>query len=298
MFPRDHAVLLNQRGTELEEAGELKPAIGQYRKAAETDPSWSVPLYNLGLLYKRQLMWKESAEWNHKAVALNPKDEAAWWNLGIAATALRRWKLAREAWRGFGIKNIPEGSGPIELPCGYTPVRLNPESEAEVVWAERLDPARAEIASIPFPESGHRWRDVVLNDGAPVGHRLYRGEEVPVFNALQLFQCSKFGTFIARVRMPVNSAKGERLCQLAAEMEGSAEDWSTSIQILCKACSEGTPHDHHDSERVPPQPPDVRLIGIAARNRKHATQILNAWETEAQAGVKVESLSDDAVSNQ
>lgn len=294
MTPRDKAVVLNQRGIDQEERGRVAQAVRSYEKAAAADPSWSAPRYNLGLLYKRQRMWKESLEWNRRATELNPEDGAAWWNLGIAATALRRWKLARAAWRAYGIE-IPEGTGPIDFPCGFGPFRLHPDGEAEVVWAWRIDPARSVIASIPFPESGHRWRDVVLNDGAPVGYRVYQGREVPVFDVLELLKPSRFGTFIARVRLPANSKKAERLAHLAAEMGGSAEDWSTSVRVLCKACSEGRPHEHHDSGQVPPPPPDVRLIGIAAKNRRHATRILNAWEAEAGRGVEVESLSDDAV---
>ena len=89
---------------------------------------------------------------------IDKKDKAAWWNLGIAATALGRWDVARSAWRGFGI-NMPKGDGPIDFPCGTCPIRINPDGDAEVVWAERIDPARAELLSIPFPESNHRWKD-------------------------------------------------------------------------------------------------------------------------------------------
>src|SRR5205807_10273545 len=71
------------------------------------------------------------------------KDKAAWWNQGIAATALGRWGLARRAWAGFGI-DLPAGEGPLDFPCGSCPVRLCPDGDAEVVWAHRIDPARSE----------------------------------------------------------------------------------------------------------------------------------------------------------
>ena len=34
----------------------------------------------------------------------NPFDETAWHNLGIAATALKRWEIAKKAWHQLGFK--------------------------------------------------------------------------------------------------------------------------------------------------------------------------------------------------
>jgi hypothetical protein len=217
---------------------------------------------------------------------VNPKDEAAWWNLGIAATALGRWELARRAWRGFGIE-VPDGDGPIDFPCGFGPVRLNPDGDGEVVWADRLDPARAAVVSIPFPESGFRWSDVVLNDGAPVGYRKYQGKDLPVFNVLQLLEASPFGTYVARVAMPAERAHGERLAEVAARLEAAAEDWSMSVRILCQACSEGRPHKEHDTQAAPTD--GVHVLGVAARDREQAEAILSAW-AEGAEGIRVESL--------
>src|SRR5262245_40829719 len=174
MSKRDEAVELNGRAIELKERGRLKEAVALYQRAAVVDPSWSVPLYNLGLLFKNERQWKESLEYNRLATSVDPGNKAAWWNLGIAATALGRWQQARAAWRGFGL-DVPDGDGPVDFPCGFGPIRLDAKEGGEVVWAYRLDPARASLASIPFPESGHRWRDVVLNDGAPRGYRQYQG---------------------------------------------------------------------------------------------------------------------------
>jgi tetratricopeptide (TPR) repeat protein len=288
MTKREKAVALNTQGMELRERGKLEEAIAMYRKAIATDRTWSVPLYNIGLIYKYQHRWPQSLDSNRKATVLNPEDEAAWWNLGIAATALGRWDVARAAWRGFGIK-LPDGEGPVDLPCGFGPIRLNPDGDAEIIWAHRIDPARAIIASIPFPESNHRWRDLVLNDGAPVGYRQYNGQEYPVLNEIQLLEASPFGTYIASVMMPGKQDHVDRLAEMAAEMEGAAEDWSTSIRVLCKACSEGRPHEDHDTER--PRPEGAHVVGIAARDRRHATRILNAWE-QAHPGVQVETLDD------
>ncbi|HEY7311785.1 MAG TPA: tetratricopeptide repeat protein [Gemmataceae bacterium] len=288
MKKREKAGKLNNKALKLQSRGKLEEAIELYLEASAVDPKWSAPPYNLGLLFKRERKWKESLKYNRLATSADPDNQSAWWNMGIAATALGRWQLARSAWRGFGLE-VPDGQGPIDFPCGYGPIRLNVDGGAEVVWAYRLDPARAELASIPFPESRHRWRDVVLNDGAPNGYRRYEGVEVPVFDALALLEMSPFGTFVARVRMPRDRKAIVELARIAAELEGSAEDWSTSVRILCRACSEGRPHTDHDSEAAPPK--GAHTIGIAARDREHATTILNTWESNRE-DVEVEWLED------
>jgi hypothetical protein len=286
MIRRTKAAAKNARAMKLQERGRLEEAIALYEQAAALDPGWATPLYNLGLLLKRQRQWKQSLEYNRRATALDPTNQAAWWNMGIAATALGHWQLARQAWRGFGI-DVPDGKGPLDFPCGHGPIRLHPAGQAEVVWARRIDPARAVLVSIPFPESEHRWRDVVLNDGAPNGYRRYKGKDVPVLDALQLLEPSPFGTYVAQVALPPGREPIERLAEAADRLGGSAEDWSTSTRVLCKKCSEGRPHAEHDTEAAPPD--GVHLIGIAARDRTHAEDILAAWEADTE-GIEVESL--------
>lgn len=280
------AVRLNSSGLQFKESGQLMDAMKAFQEAARIDPTWAVPFYNIGLLFKNDREWSKSFDYNRKAAALDDSDKASWWNMGIAATALGRWDDARKAWRGFGI-DVPEGKGPIDLPCGFCPIRLNPKQQAEVVWAQRIDPARAVLASIPFSESGHRWRDIVLNDGAPNGSRLYNGQELPVFDALELLEPSPFGTYLSQVAM---SAVGNRLAtltELAAKFEGYAEDWSTSVRMICRACSEGRPHESHDKAAAPAD--GIHSIAIAARNRSHAEEILGTWASRTD-GIQIQSL--------
>ena len=282
---RGRADAHNERGRKLDAEGRTEEAIREYLRACELDPSWSVPHYNLGLVYKYAGDWERSLEWNQRAAALDPKDQAGWWNLGIAATALGRWDEARRAWRGCGI-DVPEGQGPLDYRCGRTPIRLEPSGEAEVVWAQRLDPARAQLENVPLPEAGFRWRDVVLNDGAPVGYRMLGEIEVSVFNCLALLQPSTYSTYIALVDGAGEDAT-EALVQLAAGRDLAAEDWTTSVRMLCRACSEGRPHDHHES--APPPKTGPHRVALAAGSRVEADALLADWLKEWPA-VRVASL--------
>lgn len=251
------ADLFNTRGIRFEEAGDEARAIEAYRRAIRWDRRWSVPWYNLGLHFKRRGAWQESFSHNERAVELDPSDEAAWWNLGIAATALARWQRAREAWRACGI-DIPDGDGPLDLDYGPVPIRLNPDTDAEVVWCKRIDPARAIIRNVPLPESGHRCGDLVLHDGATNGSRVLDGVELPVFDELALLQPSHLGTFIVRV-VGMTASQTEDLLERAAMSGLEGEDWTASIRPLCKSCSEGKVDHSHAS----PDDATSRTIGFA-----------------------------------
>lgn len=288
MNQRWEAEKLNAKGMQHAERGELEEAAKLYRAAAERDPTWGTPLFNLGLVFKEQRRWEDSLECNRRAAQLEPENQPAWWNLGIAATALGRWDAAREAWRGFGI-DVPEGEGPLDLPCGVGPIRLDPAGHAEVVWAWRIDPARARLASIPFPESGYRWKDVVLNDGDPRGYREYRGKQLPVLDAMELLTPSPAGLYVARLQTAGGDDSLAPLLKRALELGGCAEDWSTSVRILCKACSEGQVHEKHDQQAAPPE--GVHVVAIAADDSSHAEAILADWP-EAKSERRLESLEE------
>src|SRR5262249_45298153 len=60
MSNRTKAAALNQRGLKEQDRGRLDEAVNLFEQAADADPRWSVPAYNLGLIYKRQKNWKKS----------------------------------------------------------------------------------------------------------------------------------------------------------------------------------------------------------------------------------------------
>ena len=116
---------------------DLRSKVRNIFDSSENSEHW----YNAGLAAKYKGELTESLRCNQKAVELDPRNEAAWWNLGIAATALRNWPEARRAWRGFGI-DVPPGDNEMRDAGQTACVRLNPSADGEVVWGERIDPAR------------------------------------------------------------------------------------------------------------------------------------------------------------
>ncbi len=146
---------------------------------------------------------------------------------------------------------------------GPVPIRINPDGSAEVIWCRRVDRARAVIESVPLPESGRRWGDVLLHDGEPVGHRMLGQREVSVFNEIEVLQRSAHETAVVMVKAP-STADIESLLQAFAAEGLAAEDWTSSIRVLCRECSEGRPHEHDSSDatRLEQKWDEERRIGL------------------------------------
>ena len=177
--------------------GRFEDAGALLVRAADLEPWLSDSWFNLALLHKFRRDWEQARAAGLRAVALLDRNPGApdWWNLGIAATALQDWALARRCWQAYGLRLAP-GEGPVSLDYGTTPVRLSPEGESEVVWGRRLDPARVEVLSIPLPSSGRRWGEVVLHDGSPHGERVAGGVPYPVFDEIELWAPSPVPTYV------------------------------------------------------------------------------------------------------
>lgn len=136
--------------------------------------------------------WEAARDCHQEALDLvrRKKGTPAAWNLGVAATALGDWALARRAWRAFGVA-VAGDSGPIDGDLGPTPVRLE---GSDVVWGRRLCPARVRLEGVPRPGSGRRYGDVVLLAGTPDGTVDLAGREWNVFDELVLLDRSPYPT--------------------------------------------------------------------------------------------------------
>ena len=268
------ATWFNERGRKASDFGKKTQASRLYGLASCFDPRWSVPWYNRGLAAKYLGDWQESLRCNQKAASLDPTDEAVWWNLGIAATALRDWPEAARAWRACGIELLQDESGKVTTPPATACVRLDPHGAGEVVWGERIDPARFLILSVPLPESKRRFRDIVLNDGASNGERESNGRVYPVFDELQIWQQSQYSTFKVALNIPDESAQ-DRLIETCGERQFGIEDWGT-IRMICAECSRGNPGPHNckatDFSR--------KSFAIAALSESDVRSLLDAWVSE------------------
>lgn len=277
-FNKRKAEKLHEQAMGLSDEGREDEALALYYKALALDEQRANTHYNIGLIYKYQGVWDKSFDHNMRAQELKPKLEAAIWNLGIAATALGRWKEARDAWIKYGVKMEPGESAP-EMDFGLSVVRLfKPDGGGETVWVRRIDPARARIINVPLPDSGYRYHDLVLHDGAPNGSRIVDGQEYNVFDVLDLFSPSDYSTYSVSV-LAESEEDVDALDEMAEENGLIVEDWSANYRNLCKACSEGRVDDNHehdqDLESADWNP--ERALGIAAQKEDELSRLLERW---------------------
>ena len=136
------------------------------------------------------------------------------------------------------------------------------------------------ILNVPLPESGHRFHDIVLNDGAANGTRVDKhGTEVPVFDELSIWRVSEYSTFRVRVHIPDESAE-ERLVELCLTQELGVEDWTT-IRFLCAKCSRGNPGPHECLDK--PLEDGSKRFGFSAKKEEELLEVLREW-ARANAG--------------
>ncbi len=248
-------------------------AIKIYDEVIKLRPDWSTPYYNLGLLYKYRNDWEQSLYYNTQSVKLDYENEAGWWNLGIAATVLNKWEIAREAWSKCGVE-IEINKNEPNMQLGNTPIRLNPNSNPEVIWAKRIDPARAIILNVPFPSSGRRYSDIVLNDGAPQGYKIVGEIEYAILNELELIKKSDYKTYSCDIYTsdPKNIEELTKICE---QSDIEMEDWST-VRYFCKKCSEGITHESHDHD-LKEKDKNLSAIGFALTDVELLKEALQKW---------------------
>ncbi|HAL22767.1 MAG TPA: hypothetical protein DCP40_08575 [Stenotrophomonas sp.] len=270
--------------------GDLRDAASLFGELVEQTPQIPHLHYMRGLAHKYLRDWHASLRDNLQSEQRRDAfDEATAWNAAIAATGAGDWAEARRQWNRCGI-TLPEGEGPIKGNFGVACVRLAPWSDAEVVYMTRIDPVRARIDNVPLPESGFRFGDIVLHDGASTGHRTYGGQDVPVFNAMQRLQRSDMATFTVFVHC--DSADDiAALEAMTLPGIGMVEDWTANVRRLCRRCSYGTPHQH-GNEATPDDDGTwkrERDLGIAAQGRAAVEKLLATW-TAAGPGRVLEAI--------
>lgn len=273
MTDEDHLRSLHQHAYAAMDRGELVEASRGFDALLERAPDNRYYHYMRGLAHKYMLDWPVSLRHNLRAIELSDKEsEAEHWNAAIAATALADWPQVRTLWSACGI-GVPEGDGAIEGDYGVAVVRLNPWHGGETVYMRRIDPVRARLLNVPLPESGHRFGDILLHDGAATGHRMDGERRVPVFNELVRLVPSDFRTFVVFVSCQSREDL-QPLLDATAPGIGYAEDWTDSVQFYCLRCSFGAPHQH---DRPAEAWQTSRNLGIAAQSRKSVEKLLDNW---------------------
>ncbi len=87
----------NAQGQNMFRAGRLADARDKFQRAADEDPKYDLPLYNLSLVHIREHQWPAAAEALTRAIARNPRNAEYQYQLGIAQYEQEHWEQARTA---------------------------------------------------------------------------------------------------------------------------------------------------------------------------------------------------------
>lgn len=250
-------------------------AIKLYKKVIRLSPQWGEPYRCLGEIYKYRREWKPSFYYIQKALEINPDNEKSWWSLGIVATALKKWRWAREAWNKVGYQ-LRRNNKALVLDMGAVPVRLNPKGKAEIVWATRIGPVRAVIESIPHPDSGKNYHDIVLLDTEPSGFHIVKNKRIRVYDELEVIKTSRYKTFSVVLETADTKAINilDRLC-LDADL--GFDNWSKATHSLVRKNNQSLP-EYHSEDLDFSYLHEAYLVAIAAHSEKEVQQVLKNWE--------------------
>ncbi|MBK6622987.1 MAG: hypothetical protein IPG32_19765 [Saprospirales bacterium] len=255
--------------------GDVYTAVKLYKKTIRLAPSWARPYVQLGTLYKDRADWKTCLHYTNKALLLDESEKEAWTNLGLAATALKKWKAARQAWNRLGYEFKETDHSP-DFDLGTVAIYLNPRSRPEVVWARRLDPARATLLSIPQPGSSHRYLDTVLFDPASEGTQVVGARRWPAYRALQILKSSPYKTFSVEL-LDVTLPHVDVLSQLCGEEGIGFDNWSATTHLYLPPTFQENPEFHlHPFPRG--EAAQNVLVGLAAKSLRPLQRILRNWE--------------------
>lgn len=251
-----------------DEAGDVYHAVKLYKLVLKADAEQVVAYERLGELYKRQLDWKACLHYNKKAIALSPTLTGSWWNLGIAATAMKKWKLAQSVWNKFGYQPPQDR--------GITSIRLRHDGGLfEITGAELIDPARARIRNIPHPLSGCQYGDLVLIDGTLKGYHVSAGLKVPVYDFLCVVKPSNYQTYPCFL-YDANEEAIHQLRKLCRQNDLGFENWSLAWWFM-QLDDTPKPEYLNTLNPTPKQLPETQ-VAIASPDKESAETVLRTWQ--------------------
>ncbi|MCH2084692.1 MAG: hypothetical protein MK226_20065 [Saprospiraceae bacterium] len=248
--------------------GEHYHAVKLFKKIIKKEKEWVAPYFELSKIYKKHQDWKGTYHYSKKTVSLDSANKEAWWNLGIAATANGRSRIARNIWSKFGQHPFQE-----RAVC----VRLQRDNQFEIIWGLQLDPTRVQIYSIPHPKSDRTYKDLILIDKHIIGHTVVKNKKQAVFQELDLLKRSVYQTYTCWLYSSKESDIYilEKLCQDAGI---GFEVWSNAVRLKSLAKADELP-EYFTADMLP-KDEDAEGVQVAfgAKLPNQIHEVLEQWK--------------------
>jgi len=259
---------LLQAAHQYEQLGDVYHATKLYRAVIKLTPEHSFPYQQLSKIYRQRREWKPTLYYSQEAIKRNTYEQIIWNNLATAATALEKWELAKTALQKIAVSIPVHSSKPI-------PIRIRTRSRRlEIVWTLPLQQLCAKIISIPSPESGRRYGEVILydwnnNEKHIVGNKTHR-----VFLEIERFKKSFYRTFSVLLHTDHSSAI-QKLEELCYNQQLGFENWS-NLQHQLTIQTENRAAEYYE---YPSQESNIgyQLIAIAALEKQQVEGVLKIW---------------------
>jgi len=273
-----HIRPLFRKAVALDRKGDVYTAVKIYKKLIKLAPNWYPPYQYLSSIYKYHNDWKAAFHYGQCAIE-NGADKAEMWrNFAIAATALKKWQIARNAWNkvGFQLKEVKNAPN---FDMGIVPVRLRYNNFHEIVWAKQIDPARAIIESVPDPVSDRNYGDLILIDFKVTGYRIMKGKKIPVYDELELIKRSHYRNYLVFLH---DSQKNEvdLLDKLCWNKDLGFDNWSHLTELQLNKNLAYLPEYYNEDLEFDFTPSDMR-IAVAAERFSDVEEVMQAWTTIA-----------------
>ena len=258
---------LYEEAQRYEASGDHYNAIKLYKLLSRECPQWKEPWLKLGHSYKYRMEWKPTLYLHKRAVALDVANRQAWWNIGLAATALGKLRQARRVWEKFGWS---AASFKTLKPVS---VRLQIQKQFEVLWVQRVSPCLGYIRSIPQPASGRRYGDLVLVDNEVRGYHSNGVQRLPIYDEMGLKKRSHYGAYSCLLLQATpNDVK--ILQDLCIAQNLGFEVWgNTSMAATIRSAKERPEYFTFEGEAMP-----ELGVAIAAKYQEEAVRVLKNWE--------------------
>ena len=258
-----------------DKVGDPYTAVKLLKKVIRTVPDWPDAFRALGRIYTRRREWKPAHHYWSKTVALDAADRDAWWQLGLAAVALKRMRTARSVWGKFGFDR-PDLSQPLGL-------QLKHDDSYEILWMQPLDAARGRVVSIPHPGSGSRYRDLVLYDRrGQQGYNVIQQRRVPIYQAVDTLKRSPYRTFSCLLHTGGEDHVRE-LEQLCYDAGLGFEVWSNATRAIRTDHASASEEERrafpeYYSDLLPRSDDGTTLVALAALHPAEVERTLNNWQ--------------------
>lgn len=275
---------LYEEALRYDKVGDVYTAVKLLKKVIRYAPDWPEAYAALGRIYHRRKEWKPTFHYCSKAVALNTDDRDSWWILGLAAVGLNRLGVAASVWAKFAFVDI-RLDRPVNL-------ELKSDKGYEIIWMQALDAGRGRILSIPHPQSGLRFRDLMLYDRRNVvGSNIHNRRRVAVYPAVDRLKKSPYLTFSCLLHTSGESAI-KQLEQLCFDAGLGFEVWSNATRTTRKNQERATKTEKENfpeyyNDLVPKPDHGTTLVALAAIHPAEVERVLNAWEI-----ISLEGYSD------